>query len=345
MPQRRSVFIRNKDSRLPYSKGVMTQALTVAGISVERGHQLASLIERRLTTSHGGKHEELTVTELYEYAESVLREEEGAEAARLFRRWTILKRKDVPIILLIGGTAGSGKSTVAQLVASRLGITRVTSTDLIRQTMRAFFSPKLMPVLHHSSFDVPVGGFDLPEGVRDDLGLLGFVEQARQVCVGANAILERSERERVSVLIEGVHLVPGLLEPVDLSRTAVIEVVVHLEDEETHRSHFTMRGMQTDGSRPVDHYLASFDRIRQIQHYLIEQADRRGVLVLENTYADETAKRIIDYTLSVVERVATDRDRTAGASSTHGTLPLGLDMAHDAATVLGNEPVAEFDSN
>jgi 2-phosphoglycerate kinase len=323
--RQRLVFIRSREGRLPYSKGVMTQTLTAAGLTPERGHAIASLVERRLTDG-GTTSEELTVRELHEYVEDVLREQEGEDAAKRFRRWTILKRKDIPIIMLIGGTAGSGKSTVAQQVAARLGITRVTSTDLIRQVMRAFFSPALMPVLHHSSFDVPVGGLALPgDAAGHDLGLLGFLEQSRQVCVGTNAILERSERERVSTLIEGVHLVPGLLEPVDVSRSAVIDTVVYIEDEQTHRSHFTMRGMQTDGSRPVDHYLRSFDRIRQIQDYLVEQADRRGVPVLENTYLDETVRRIVDHTLDVVERVARERDADAGgaADSGGGSVPVG----------------------
>ena len=38
-------------------------------------------------------------------------------------------------------------------VAHRLGITRVTSTDFVRQTMRAFFSPEFMPSIHYSSFE------------------------------------------------------------------------------------------------------------------------------------------------------------------------------------------------
>jgi 2-phosphoglycerate kinase len=339
MPKRRAVFIRSKDGRLPYSKGVMTQTLTAAGLTPERGHVIASLVERRLTTSHGGSGEELTVTELHEYVGAVLREEEGDDAATRFRRWTILKHKDVPIILSIGGTAGSGKSTVAQLVAARLGITRVTSTDMVRQVMRAFFSPALMPVLHHSSFDVPVGGIDLPGGLGNELGLLGYLEQARQVSVGVNAILERSERERVSTLIEGVHLVPGLLQPVDVSRSAVIEVVVHIEDEQTHRSHFTMRGLQTDGSRAVDHYLHHFDHIRRIQDYLVEQADRRGVPVLENMYLDETVRQLVDHTLDTVERVAAERDaattQPAGSRGGAGPLPTGIDMSQDAARIMG----------
>lgn len=302
----KSVFIRSREHGLPYSKGVMTQSLLAAGIAPERGHAIASIIEERLhrDIGLGG---EITVVQLYEFVVNVLREEEDEQTAQRFRRWTILKRKDVPIIMLIGGTAGSGKSTVATQVAARLGITRITSTDLIRQVMRAFFSPGLLPVLHHSSFDVPVGGIELPgDNAQSDLGLLGYLEQSRQVSVGAQAILERSERERMSTLIEGVHLVPGLVQHVDMTRCAVVEVVVHIEDAQTHRSHFTMRSLQTDGSRPVEHYLHNFDRIRQIQEYLVAQAQRRGVPVVENTYMDNTVHRLVDYTLDIVERVASE---------------------------------------
>lgn len=342
-PRQRLVFVRSKDGRLPYSKGVMTQTLTAAGLAPERGHAVARIVERQLMRTGG---EELTVRELHEYVEAVLREEEGDEAAHRFRRWTILKRKDVPIIMLIGGAAGSGKSTVAQQVATSLGITRVSSTDMVRQVMRAFFSPALMPVLHHSSFDVPVGGMALPRDARHDLGLLGYLEQSRQVCVGVNAILERSERERVSTLIEGVHLVPGLVEPVDMSRAAVIDTVVYIEDEQTHRAHFTMRGMQTDGARSVDHYLRSFERIRQIQDYLVEQADRRGVPVLENSYLDDTVRRLVDHTLDVVERVAAERD-AAGAAATGGSPARIIDVGDEvtspqAAQLLSVELGAEL---
>ena len=59
---------------------------------------------------------------------------------RRLRRLHALRQLDVPIILLVGGATGTGKSTIATEAAHRLGITRVTSTDFIRQTMRAFFS-------------------------------------------------------------------------------------------------------------------------------------------------------------------------------------------------------------
>ena len=76
------------------------------------------------------------------------------------------------MIVLVGGATGTGKSTVATEIAYRLGITRVTSTDFIRQTMRAFFSHEFMPSIHYSSFEAGLAVGD----VEDPL-VAGFLEQ------------------------------------------------------------------------------------------------------------------------------------------------------------------------
>ena len=305
-----SIQIINDEYGLPYSKGVMSQSISASGMHPARAYAIASLIELRLqkeAPSH------ITIEQLHEFATTVIQEEEGSDAARRFRRWMVLRRKDVPIIMLVGGTTGTGKSTVATQVAHRFGITRLTSTDVIRQVMRAFFSHELMPGLHHSSFDVPASGLLFP-GVSHTGELLGFIEQARQVCVGAQAVVERAERERMSTLIEGVHLVPGIVQHIDLTRCAVIEAVVYIDDEEAHKSHFAMRDMQTDGARSVDNYLRNFGRIREIQDYLVSQAERRGVPVLENTYLDHTVQQLIDLTLDTIEQVAMMGDAATFAS-------------------------------
>src|SRR5205814_7329878 len=85
-------------------------------------------------------------------------------------------------------------------VAHRLGITRVTSTDFVRQTMRAFFSREFMPSIHYSSFEAGQG---LPEEEQEtgDPTLLGFLEQTRNVLVGVNASIERALEEGWSMVL------------------------------------------------------------------------------------------------------------------------------------------------
>ena len=105
------------------------------------------------------------------------------------RRYSDLDELDLPIIVLIGGATGTGKSTVATEVAYRLGITRVTSTDFVRQTLRAFFSPEFMPSIHYSSFEAGRALRSAEEEEVDPL-LHGFLDQTRNVLVG----VERGHR-------------------------------------------------------------------------------------------------------------------------------------------------------
>src|SRR5581483_7770507 len=121
------------DAELPYSKGLMARALIAVGVSADRAYMLArqaevELAERRERT--------LDVARLEELARELLGEKEGERAVRRLRRLADLQALDIPLIVLIGGSTGTGKSTIAAEVAHRLGITRVTSTDFIRQTMR-----------------------------------------------------------------------------------------------------------------------------------------------------------------------------------------------------------------
>ena len=125
---------------------------------------------------------------------------------------TRFRQLDVPIILLVGGATGTGKSTIATEAAHRLGITRVTSTDFIRQTMRAFFSPAFMPSVHYSSFEAGLALTKAEEDEAGDAGLLGFLDQTRNVLVGVKAAIDRSLPEGWSLVLEGIHIVPGMVD-------------------------------------------------------------------------------------------------------------------------------------
>src|SRR2546423_833589 len=119
---------------LPYSKGLMAQSLSASGISPERAYELARLIEARLPEGA------VDVVTLERLAADVLLEAEGAGAVRRFRGWRRLERLELPPIVLLAGAPGVGKSTLASMLAGRLGINRVIATDAIRHVIRAFFS-------------------------------------------------------------------------------------------------------------------------------------------------------------------------------------------------------------
>ncbi|MHB0915747.1 MAG: 2-phosphoglycerate kinase, partial [Thermoleophilia bacterium] len=143
--------IVNKEFGLPYSKGLMAQSIMATGLAPERAYHVAREIEQHLIASGEAS---ISLFRMREIAQEVLGEEEGESFTERYRHWMLLGELEKPIIILIGGATGVGKSTLATEIAHRLGITRLSSTDAIRQVMRAFFSPELMPAIHYSSFEV-----------------------------------------------------------------------------------------------------------------------------------------------------------------------------------------------
>jgi 2-phosphoglycerate kinase len=283
------------DADFPYSKGMMARALIAVGVPADAAYQLARRIE--LDLAERGERA-VDIDRLHVLACEVLEVEEGERAVRRLRRLADLQSLDVPIIVMIGGSTGTGKSTVAAEVAHRLGITRVASTDFIRQTMRAFFSPEFMPTIHYSSFEA---GQALDEEVTGDPTVVGFVDQCRHVCVGVEAAIRRALTEGWSMVLEGVHLVPGLL-PAELDGLLLVHVVISIEDEAVHRVHFHIRDTATGGIRAMDKYLQHIDDIRRVQTYIASRARREDVPVIENANVERTIDEVIELVMQAAER-------------------------------------------
>ncbi len=280
---------------LPYSKGVMARALIAAGVPADRAYTLARRVEVDLA-ERGERTVDLE--RLRTIAAETLGDDEGERAVGRLQRLADLQTLDVPIIVLIGGSTGTGKSTVAAEVAHRLGITRVASTDFIRQTMRAFFSREFMPTIHYSSFEAGEG---VDSDVTGDPTIVGFLDQCRHVCVGVEAAIERALQEGWSMVLEGVHLVPGLL-PAEVEGALIAHVVVEIADEDVHRVHFHVRDITTGGIRAMDKYLEKLDDIRRIQTYIVGRAQRQGVPVVENANVERTIDQVIGIVMQSAER-------------------------------------------
>jgi 2-phosphoglycerate kinase len=267
---------------LPYSKGLMAQSLSATGMSPERAFDLARVVEQRLEREGIERIESAGLGDL---TERVLGEEEGEASVRRFRHWRRLDSLERPLVVLIGGTTGVGKSTVATMLAARLGITRVIATDVVRQVLRAFFTHEAMASVHYSAFEA--GGVE------------GYTDQAAQVNTGIAAIMQRACDEAKPVVIEGVHVVPGAIAAEWRERCVVVEALVVVPDPELHRGHFSHR----PGTRPPERYLSRFDDIRVLQDHLVVRAREASVAVIENDNADDTLAQLMQLVLDAVGRI------------------------------------------
>jgi 2-phosphoglycerate kinase len=299
MPESREPRVRGSGHTLPFSKGRMATTLYLSGVGAEHAYDVALEVEQALVMQGVS---EIAVEDLHRIVEGVLNRLDGPAAVDRYQAWQHVVRRERPLILMIGGATGTGKSTLATELAYRLGISRITSTDVVRQVMRAFFAPALMPALHYSSFQAGEGlKMPVPDPDQADRALYGFIQQAEQVAVGASAVVERAVLEGLATVLEGVHLVPGLVEVPEQHSASVVQVMLAITDEDAHHRHFVARDTSSGGTRALDRYESHFPEIRRIQDYLIGRAGRMGVPVIDATDGDAAMRSVLDL---ILERAA-----------------------------------------
>jgi len=296
MPDKQRITLTDKAHGLAFSKGLLAQSFTATGLSPSKAQDIAEAIQDDLLEAGEMS---LTIARLRELSEEYLGRMAGEEFAHRYIRFYQLSKLDNPLIILIGGTTGVGKSTIATEVAHRLGITRIVSTDSIREVMRGIFTKDLMPAIYESAFNAWRGlRVPVPHGANPVI--VGFREQTAVVTTGVKALIDRSVLEGDSLVLEGVHLVPGYLEPRQFKNARVVQLVITVEDEDSHRAPFYIREVQTDGMRPFERYRANFGNIRLLGHYIEDLAREHGTKVISSHQLDLTISDVLEHIVDSV---------------------------------------------
>jgi 2-phosphoglycerate kinase len=287
-PAADEITITGRGRGLPFSKGILSQSLLAAAIEPNDAFDVAREIERELV---GRRVRSVDRRELRGLAYRALSRELGEAPARRYLIWRKYQDPARPVIILLGGAAGVGKTSLALEVAHRLGIPRVLSTDSIRQIMRLTLSPAISPAIHGSSYDAHRL---LPsDGRTPDRVIAGFREQAAMVSVGIRASIERAVNENASLVMDGVSIVPGLTDLRAFASSAdVIFLVVGTLDADAFSNRFAARGAEAK-ERPPHRYLENLAAILQIQDHFLELAERYGVPIVDNLSFDRSVLLII----------------------------------------------------
>lgn len=278
--------------RLPFSRGLLARSVMAAGLDLD--HAYRRVIELEVELRRTGERI-FSSEEIARRVGDLLERQENADVAQRYRLLRRIRRLPRPIVVYLGGASGTGKSTLALELAPLLRIYRVNATDTIRQVMRSLFPAQILPAIHRSTFEPPAPPFgEEPEAERSDPNqeiVASFTEQAERVAVGVRAVVERAITENMSIVVEGVHLLPPIVPFADLEDKAFqIPIMLATPDVDIHRSRFLSRGRMT--SRRGERYLDNFQAIRWIQDYLLEQAESEDVPLLDTSFGDVTGRAL-----------------------------------------------------
>jgi len=158
-------------------------------------------------------------------------------------------------IILVGGTAGTGKTTLGSQLSWRLSLDHRIGTGFIREIVKSQHRREDCLELHGFTF-------------RSEHPVANIAAQAARLRPAVIACIERARREGTSLLIEGTHLLPALYHDV----VADLFVVLAAPEFEEHKrrlhgpSHLHRRTTEAD-----------FANVRLIDEYLGSEAARWGI--------------------------------------------------------------------
>jgi 2-phosphoglycerate kinase len=299
---RATLVLRSADGdTTTFSRGGHRTTLQACGIPAADAASIASRILADFTLHGVGEiSEEDLRRSTYEHIQRVL----GDEAARHYLVWEEFKASGRPLVVVIGGTDGSGKSTITTNVAHTLGIMKTQSTDLLREVMRVMIPERLLPFLHTSSFKawevLPAAdrSSEDPEAFVAD----GYLTQAELVSVACVATIQRAVQERVSLILEGVHVHPLLLRRIPADLDAIVVPVMLGVLKPTELRHRLRGRSKAAPARRKRRHVENFESIWRLQSFLLSEADRAGVPIVVNEERERTLQQVIGVVIGVLAK-------------------------------------------
>lgn len=289
----------------PFSKGVLSRSLQASGLAPHVAYETAQALETELIQDQT---EDVTREQLAARVTDYLMKVQGQEVADQYLFWREFKYLQRPLIVLIGGGTGSGKTSLGVQLAHRLDVSRLIATDSIREIMRLMLSQELIPSIYSSSFEVWRSFTEKPVPTADEI-IGGHIEQSRRVSVGVQATIRRAINEGTHLILDGVHLIPGLIDPETYRDQAyVVPLVLALPDRGSLLERFQSRQGE-GGHRHASRYIEHFEMIWTIHQYIVDAARRHGVPVIENEDLESTTDDALKQLREALQRLGAKTTR------------------------------------
>jgi 2-phosphoglycerate kinase len=302
------VQVRDTEGRLtPFSSELHRRDLETIGLTLAESLKVATKLRRKLFREQAGEiSTQYIARATYELIHDM--RSLGPAVARRWLVWRDFLHSGRPLVLVIGGTTGCGKSTIATALAHRIDIVRMQSTDLLREIMRNMLSDDQYPELHTSSYDawrtLAQGDDDLVLTRQGEAVAAGYEAQSQLVSSAANAVIERALRERVSLIIEGVHASPSLGAGIDAGDGVILHIMLAVLKKGKLKDRIRGRASKAV-QRRAQRYLEHFDEIWQLQAYLLDEADRTETPIIVNGEREDVVREVMRTLLEQLSRSRT----------------------------------------
>jgi 2-phosphoglycerate kinase len=298
-----NILVRTPGQTTPFSVGILSHSLIACAIPERVARKGAHKV---FATLRNGGYTEIDHKTLRRLTHRCLREHCSQAAADRYLSWRKFERSGKPLIVLIGGTTGTGKSTVTSEVAYRTGIARLQSTDMMREIIRAYLTSQAVPTLGYSSFEA-WRGIQAPTEGKDGNGetplVAGFLAQFTTIKPAIEKAVARAITEGEDMIIEGVHVLPMHLNLRNAGEKAILVPMMLATLKKKLLGEQLKRRCRENAERRSSRYAEKLDEIWEMQSYLLSEADAHGVPIIANRNVYATVFEVLDLIGHEVEKV------------------------------------------
>ncbi len=205
---------------------------------------------------------------------------------------------NTPLLILLGGSIGVGKTTLARRLAAAVGADCLVGTSILR-TISAVIAENSADARPRSL--LRVAREHLVAHSPDELNpvMEEFYLQAKPVVRAVEAIATRIKHRGAAAVIEGTHLFPGLYEHLR-NNNSVFQFVIAVDNDDEHRRRLMDRHYMGDLESSEQKELVAMARCFQ-RHYR-DAATKVGphegtypLLVIEHSETEVTARTILEF--------------------------------------------------
>lgn len=184
-----------------------------------------------------------------------------------------------PIVILIGGYSGTGKSTLAGHIRENIESAQVITTGLVRSILQSLIPCEQNPYIHQHTYN-------LFQDVKVQRGVVtatdAFNIQINTLGAAIKKIVEFARSEKQHVIIDGNHVFPGCVDPQE--DMIILEFYLKVTSREAHRR---MLAGPTHNREIGDQ---QFSMARTFHDFLVQEASAKGKEVYE--YSDSRARAL-----------------------------------------------------
>lgn len=290
--------VRINGHPIPYPLTLLKGRLKLVGVPSNKIEMLISDVVSKEIRSDGQYTEDGLMARVSSMLQSL--DDDYSKKFETLLEYDFARRTDSslePIVVVLEGASGTGKSMLALDMIRNIGATRIISTDTVRQVLRSTLSQDDHPELFchtYQAHEKRQSGLETLDPV-----VRGYLAQIELIAPVVEEMTKRVLVEGAEAIIEGVHVLPGTLSRLSKS---VVEILIN-PNPETHKRMFVskhdgagLKSVSSDLNRRIDEYRST----RMIQEYMLSEAQDNGVKVIDLDTYENAERKVCE---SVIETI------------------------------------------